>query len=37
MRDIEGDPAFVVSWNEVMKHQRFDKASESQPIDILAR
>lgn len=34
MRDIEGDPAFVVSWNEAMKHQRLDKASESQPIDI---
>jgi hypothetical protein len=35
MRDIEGDPAFVVSWNEAMKHQRLDKASESQPIDIM--
>jgi hypothetical protein len=35
MRDIEGDPAFVVSWNEAMKHQRLDKASESQPIDIV--
>lgn len=35
MRDIEGDPAFVVSWNEAMKHQRLDKASESQPIDII--
>src|SRR6266567_6056687 len=35
MRDIEGDPAFVVSWNEAMKHQRLDKASESQPIDTM--
>jgi len=35
MRDIDGDPAFVASWNEAMKHQRLDKASESQPIDIM--
>ena len=35
MRSIDGDPAFVVSWNEAMKHQRLDKASESQSIDIV--
>jgi hypothetical protein len=36
MRDIEGDPAFVVSWNEAMKHQRLDKAVESQSMDLMA-
>lgn len=34
MRDIEGDPAFVVSWNEAMKAQRLEKARESQSIDL---
>ncbi len=34
MRDFEGDPAFVVSWNEAMKYQRLEKARESQSIDI---
>jgi hypothetical protein len=34
MRDIEGDPAFVVSWNEAMKYQRLEKAQESQSIDL---
>jgi hypothetical protein len=34
MRDIEGDPAFVVSWNEAMKQQRLEKALESQSIDL---
>jgi hypothetical protein len=36
MRDIDGDPAFVVSWNEAMKYQRLDKASESQSIDLVS-
>jgi hypothetical protein len=36
MRDIDGDPAFVVSWNEAMKYQRLDKAAESQSIDLLS-
>jgi hypothetical protein len=35
MRDIDGDPAFVVSWNEAMKNQRLEKALESQSIDLL--
>jgi hypothetical protein len=35
MRDIEGDPAFVVSWNEAIKYQRVEKASESQSIDLM--
>ena len=34
MRDIEGDPAFVVSWDEAMKEQRIQKARESQSIDL---
>jgi hypothetical protein len=36
MRDIEGDPAFVVSWNEAIKDQRLDKASESQSMDLIS-
>jgi len=36
MRNIEGDPAFVTSWNEAMKNQRFEKARESQSIDIMS-
>lgn len=36
MRDIDGDPAFVVSWNEAMKNQRLDKASESHSIDLVS-
>jgi len=35
MRDIEGDPDFVVSWNEAIKYQRVEKASESQSIDLM--
>jgi len=34
MRDIEGDSAFVFSWNEAMEVQRLEKALESQSIDI---
>jgi len=34
MREIEGDPAFVASWNEAMKYQRVQKAAESQAIDL---
>lgn len=34
MREIEGDPAFVMSWNEGMKYQRVEKAAESQAIDL---
>ena len=36
MRDVEGDPAFVVSWNEAMKNQRLEKALESQSIDLVS-
>jgi hypothetical protein len=36
MRGIEGDPAFVVSWNEAIKDQRLDKASESQSMDLIS-
>lgn len=36
MRDVEGDPAFVVSWNEAMKNQRLEKAHESQSIDLIS-
>ena len=34
MREIEGDPAFVASWNEAMKYQRVQKAAETQAIDL---
>ena len=34
MREIDGDPAFVASWNEAMKNQRLKKAAESQSIDL---
>jgi len=34
MRDIDGDPAFVASWNEAMKNQRLKKAAESQSVDL---
>ena len=34
MREIEGDPAIVASWNEAMKNQRLEKASETQSIDL---
>jgi len=33
-RDFEGDPALVNSWNDAMKHQRLQKAAESQSIDL---
>jgi len=35
MRDIDGDPAFIISWNEAMKSQRLEKAREHQSIDIM--
>lgn len=35
MRDIDGDPAFVFSWNEAMKDQRLEKALESQSMDLM--
>jgi hypothetical protein len=34
MREIDGDPAFVASWNEATKNQRLKKATESQSIDL---
>jgi hypothetical protein len=34
MRNIEGDPAFVASWDEAMKYQRLKKAAESQAVDL---
>jgi len=34
MREIDGDPALVDSWNDAMKHQRLKKAAESQSIDL---
>jgi hypothetical protein len=34
MRDIGGDPAFVKGWDDAMKHQRIQKAAESQSIDL---
>ncbi|KAF8479076.1 hypothetical protein DFH94DRAFT_747477 [Russula ochroleuca] len=34
MRDIEGDPAIIASWNEAMKNQRLEKAMETQSIDL---
>jgi hypothetical protein len=34
MREIEGDPAFVASWDEAMRFQRLKQAAESQTIDL---
>jgi hypothetical protein len=36
MRDIEGDPAIIASWNEAMKNQRLEKAMETQSIDLMS-
>lgn len=36
MRDIEGDPAIIASWNEAMKNQRLEKAMENQSIDLIS-
>jgi hypothetical protein len=36
MREIDGDPAFVTSWNESIKNQRLQKATESQSIDLIS-
>jgi thiamine pyrophosphate-dependent acetolactate synthase large subunit-like protein len=36
MREIDGDPAFVASWNEAIKNQRLEKAVESQSIDLVS-
>jgi hypothetical protein len=34
MREIEGDPEFVLGWNEQIQYQRVRKAVESQAIDL---
>ncbi|KAH9988305.1 hypothetical protein BJV77DRAFT_1070141 [Russula vinacea] len=36
VREIDGDPAIVASWNEAMKSQRLKKAMESQSIDLIS-
>lgn len=36
MREIDGDPAFVTTWNDAMAYQRVKKAAESQSIDLLS-
>lgn len=36
MREVDGNPAFVTSWNESIKNQRLEKAIDSQSIDLTA-